>query len=253
MELQGQGALPVLPLGAIEQHGDHLPVDTDAFNAQEVTRLACGRLSKAQVVILPVQSFGFSMHHKTWPGTISLSAVTLTSLLVDIGQSLHRCGFRRALFVNGHGGNIGPLLSACNTMLCEGIGVGFVNYFDPGRTLWRTQLAGSKQDLGHACEYETSMQMALRPDTAEQVAARAAALPPRGDPPFAAPGPEARELIEAGMNWAWLFNPGDPGYFGDPAAAKPAQGEALLETTVGALADFIERFAKADMKVGPVD
>lgn len=248
--LRDEGALPIIPLGAIEQHAEHLPVDTDATNAFEVAKLAAAQLREAKAIVLPVQSYAFSPHHKSWPGTVSLSAATLTALLIDIGSSLHATGFRRMLFVNGHGGNTGPLLAACNSLICDGVGAGFVNYFDPGHSEWVKQLVGSHKRLGHACEYETSLQMALRPERAEQFHDRASKLTPRLRPPFGGASDAERDLLEDGLNWAWLFNDGDPGYFGDPSAASASQGRALLDTTVDALASFIDRFAMADLQVG---
>lgn len=249
--LRDRGALPVLPLGAIEQHAEHLPVDTDAMNAWEVARRACESLGETLTILLPVQSFGFSPHHKTWPGTVTLSASTLTSMLVDIGESLHRTGFKRALIVNGHGGNTGPLLSACNTLICAGIGVGFVNYFDPGRSVWQGLMQGKLGHLGHACEYETSMQMALRPQLAKQIGDRVKDLSARLEPPFASVGSDAANLLVRGATWAWLFNPEDPGYYGDPASASIETGQALLDTTVSELAKTITAFARAELRVGP--
>lgn len=248
-DLRDQGALPIVPVGAVEQHADHLAVDTDATNSFEAVKRAAA-LTEAKVLVLPVQSYAFSPHHKAWPGTVSLSAATLTSVLLDIGNSLHATGFRRMLFVNGHGGNTGPLLSACNTLICDGVGAGFVNYFDPGQPLWVEALGGSHKRLGHACEYETSVQMTLRPERAARIQERVSRLPARLLPPFGGRTDNEQVLLEQGLNWAWLFNEGDGGYFGDPSAASPAQGEKLLALTVDALASFIDRFAKAHLQVG---
>lgn len=250
-DLRDQGAVAIVPVGAIEQHADHLPVDTDAFNATEVVSLASAELERAKVVVLPTQSYGFSVHHKHWPGTITMSAETLTAILLDIGHSLHRTGFAKILFVNGHGGNTGPLLSACNTLICDGVGAGFVNYFDPGKDGWQAAMTGRQTHLGHACEYETSMQLALRPELADAVLARTAGLPARLLPPFADAGYDARSLLNSGMNWAWIFNPGDAGYYGDPAASQRATGEVLLAATVTALAQFIDQYAESKLQVGP--
>lgn len=248
--LRDEGALPIIPVGAIEQHANHLPVDTDAMNAFEVTKRAAAQTRKTRAIVLPVQSYGFSPHHKDWAGTVTLSAHTLTSLLIDIGNSLHATGFRRILFVNGHGGNTGPLLSACNTLICNGVGAGFVHYFEPGQSEWLKVLGGSHRGLGHGCEYESSLQMALRPQAQARISAKAASLPARLRPPFAGDSDEGKVLLYSGLNWAWLFKAGDDGYYGDPASANAARGETLLNTTVEALASFIDLFACAELKVG---
>lgn len=249
--LRDDGALPVIPIGAVEQHADHLPVDTDASNALETTKLASVRTRATKVIVLPVQSYGFSPHHKSWAGTVTLSAETLISLILDIATSLHETGFGRMLFVNGHGGNTGPLLSACNTLICNGVGAGVVNYFDPGQSEWIKLLSGSHKHIGHACEYESSLQMALRPQAGARIGERASSLRARLRPPFGNESDDAKLLLDHGLNWAWLFNAGDEGYYGDPSSASQAQGERLLATTVDALAAFIDRFAAARLQVGP--
>lgn len=250
-EARDAGALPVLPLGAIEQHSGHLPVDTDASSAFGVSLRAAERCAKAHILVLPVQSFGFSMHHKTWAGTLTLSANTLIALIEDIGESLDRTGFKRMLVVNGHGGNEGALLSACNSLICRGIGMGYVNYFNPGRPAWLQHLRGQHRDLGHACAYETSIQMALKADQRSLIAERSAHLEPRLAPTFSAGGDDLAELRQGGLVWSWLYNPGDVGYYGDPAAARDGNPDDVLDATVGALAGFFDEFSDAPLMVGP--
>jgi len=111
------GALPVLTVGSCEQHADHLPVDTDTVSAHRVALLAAERCMAPHVLVLPPPSFGFSPHHLAWPGTVSLSLPTFLGLVGDVADSLHRTGFDRLLIVNGHGGNIGPLASACTALV----------------------------------------------------------------------------------------------------------------------------------------
>lgn len=244
------GAIPVLPIGSIEQHSDHLPVDTDSSSALGVTIRAAEQCNEAQVLVLPVQSFGFSAHHRTWPGTISLSAATLMALIQDVAESLHNTGFRRMLVVNGHGGNEGPLLSACNTEICRGVGLGVVHYFNPGREEWLPKLPGAHRGVGHACAFETSLQMALRPNDRERVRSRIAGLEPRLEPPFSGGG-DLATLRDRGLRWAWLFGPGDVGYYGDPAAALDGDPEVILQLTVDALARFFDEYSSAKLRVGP--
>ena len=181
------------------------------------------------MLVLPPPSFGFSPHHRAWAGTITLSLETFVALVTDVAESLHRTGFKRLLIVNGHGGNQGPLTSACTALASRGLEVGYVNYMAPGQKQWLEVLPGAMRGVGHACCYETALQLALRPaDAAERIAARIGGLPPRLEPSYAmgnAPDP----LRPAGAYWAPIFAAGDVGYVGDPAAATKAAGEALLE------------------------
>lgn len=243
------GALPVLTVGSCEQHADHLPVDTDTVSAYRVAMLAAERCASPHVLVLPPPSFGFSPHHIAWPGTVTLSLATFTGLVTDVAESLHRTGFRRLLIVNGHGGNIGPLTSACGALISRGIAAGFCTYFQAGQKEWQPHLPGAQKNVGHACAYETSMQLALRPGEHNRIAGRVAGLAPRLTPPWSE-DEGANSLRERGLGWAAVFVAGDPGYAGDPAASTREAGEALLDATATGLARFYADYAAAKLRVG---
>ncbi len=80
------GALVVLPTGAIEQHADHLPVDTDSLSAWRVAKMAAERCASPHALLLPTPAFGFSPHHGAWAGTVSLSLSTFTGVIADIAD-----------------------------------------------------------------------------------------------------------------------------------------------------------------------
>ena len=242
------GALPILTLGSIEQHGDHLPLDTDTFSAHQVTLAAAARCTQTHALVLPPPAFGFSPHHQAWPGTITLRLQTFLALVSDVADSVNRAGFDRLLIVNGHGGNAGPLAAIGTELASRGLRVATVNYFAPGQAAWAPLLPGQKPGVGHACAYETALQLALRPDERQRIAARIANLPPRLTPAYAEDG--TNPLKDTGATYAALFPANDPGYYGDPAAATVEAGEVLLEATVDALARFLETFANARLKVG---
>ena len=243
------GALPVLTVGALEQHADHLPVDTDSLSAYQIALRAAARCESPHVLVLPPPSFGFSPHHRAWPGTITLSLDTFNGLVLDVMESLHRTGFKRMLIVNGHGGNQGPLTSTCTALASRGIEVAFVNYMAPGRPRWQEIMPGASRDVAHACAYETSLQLALRPAEAERIAAKVATLPPRLEQPFAA-GNAPNPIRAAGGYFAPVFAADDVGYVGDPAASTVAAGEAMIEATVAALATFFADYAQMQIRAG---
>src|SRR5580704_4738663 len=120
------GALPVLTVGSVEQHSDHLPVDTDTLSAHRIALLAAERCTAPHVLVLPPPSFGFSPHHRAWAGTITLSLETFIGMVTDVAESLHRTGFKRLLIVNGHGGNQGPLMSTCTALASRALEAGSV-------------------------------------------------------------------------------------------------------------------------------
>ncbi|MEI4485765.1 creatininase family protein [Frigidibacter sp. MR17.14] len=248
--LRDRGALVVIPVGATEQHADHLPVETDTWLAREVTARAAARVSALPVVVGPALPFGFSPHHLSWPGTISLRLETYLALLGDLARSVLDAGFARVLFVNGHGGNEAPLRALCTQMVTDGRAVGMVNYFNPAEPDWVAALSGGLPRAGHACEYETALAMALDPARADGIAAAAAGLAPRCTQPWmVGDGPD--DPITAGRaGWPPVFQADDCGYYGDPAAATPAGGVAMLEATVAGLAAFFEAFARAPLRLG---
>jgi hypothetical protein len=100
--------IPVLvPVAALEQHGHHMPVFTDSLLVGEVVRRVGAAMSD-RVLIAPLMWLGNSHHHMDFPGTLSASPRVYLDLLNDLGESLLAHGFRRIVFVNGHGGNITP-------------------------------------------------------------------------------------------------------------------------------------------------
>jgi creatinine amidohydrolase len=92
----------IIPLGSIEQHGRHLPLGTDTYEAVETAKLIA---QKADVLVAPVVIAGLSSHHMGFPGTITLSPETFEAVVFETAQSLIRHGFRKILIFNGHGGN----------------------------------------------------------------------------------------------------------------------------------------------------
>lgn len=104
----------MLPLGSVEQHGNHMPLGTDTMLAHAVSLAAAERARGAAV--LPPPWFGLSAHHMRFPGSVTLRAETLMAVAEDIVASLVQHGFRRILIVNGHGGNAGVIDLLASTL-----------------------------------------------------------------------------------------------------------------------------------------
>ena len=103
-------AVAVLPLGATEQHGPHLPLSVDTVLVDGVVREALGHLApNSQVLVLPTQSVGLSTEHTAFAGTLSLSPETLIRLWTEIGESVARAGLRKLVLFNAHGGHVGAM------------------------------------------------------------------------------------------------------------------------------------------------
>jgi creatinine amidohydrolase len=152
--------LCVLPVGATGQHGRHLPLSTDAVIATAICHEASRRTG---VPVLPTLAVASSHAHTTrWPGTLSLSPRLVIEVLVQLAEWIRAAGFGKLLFVNAHGGNVGPLRVAVDEIRCAGgLQVGLVNYFELTPEIEQAMLADGV-DV-HANSGETSLMMHLRP------------------------------------------------------------------------------------------
>lgn len=216
------GALVVLPIGATEQHGKHLATGTDALMAATTAQQAAqqaAELSPRPIVLGPTMPFGASDHHLPFGATMSLSAETLHSVLLDLLRSVSVSGGRRVVLVNGHGGNIGTCHSAAAAASTRhDLAVAYVDY-------WR--FAGSP---GHAGEFETSLVAAVQPDWVGKAEPREGVV----DMPVVADV----DIYSSGL-WKTI-----DGYTDRPELASAQQGTQRLSAIVDALADRLIELAK---------
>lgn len=113
-----EGRVPIVPIGTLEDHGYHLPIDTDVTLVEAVCRGAAERLP-AQTVLMPPIVHGYSPHHMDYPGTVSIRWDTFCRYCTDVALSLVRHGFRRVLMVNGHGSNQNLVETAARLTMVE--------------------------------------------------------------------------------------------------------------------------------------
>ena len=160
----------ILPLGAIEEHGYHLPLGTDSFQAVRIAEMAAQKVPGT--IVLPAMNYGFCVDTMNYCGTISASAQTICSMVSDIAESLYRHGFRTLVVFNSHGGNKGVADTAIRQALLhlntpgrpleDNFNLYVLNSFERTGQEIKTMLEG--RDYGHACEMETSVMLALAPD-----------------------------------------------------------------------------------------
>lgn len=228
----------VQPIGAVEQHGPHLPLFTDAFIAESLAVRAAARAT-ASVCVLPTLSYGKSTEHLGWPGTMSLSTETLLAVCRDVGRSVAASGFSKLVFVNGHGGQPSLLDVVARDIRAETD----LHVF----SIMPARLGSDGVDIPdasfgyHGGHTETSVMLALAPELVRMDRAEAGG---------AAVGERFGEFehltLEGSVPTAWLTRDVTTnGVLGDPTTADRAIGSDLVEQWTGRLAasfDEIERF-----------
>jgi len=163
----------LLPIGTTEQHGPHMPLDTDCFIARSLAERAAGLGNEQGVSILvaPTLNVTLSWYHMQFPGSLKLSTTTFLTVFREVCDSLAHHGFERLIAVNGHGGNIAALTVAVNyTMETTGRRVFLVQWWDLAADI----LAEIEGPMIHAEEAETSIALALGQRVIESEASRGA-------------------------------------------------------------------------------
>ncbi|MDW4500045.1 creatininase family protein [Sulfitobacter sp. D35] len=234
----------VLPLGATEQHGPHLPLSVDSDLIDAVATRMLTALDPAQsVLVLPTLGITKSDEHADFPGTLALSAQTLLSMLRDIGMSVARAGVERLVLFNGHGGNSALLQIAARELRREAELI-VVSCSWGGFAAWQSHF--DAEDYGHdihAGAVETSAMLALRPDCVDMDKARDFRPEMRDwDEAFPQIGLGGRPVAPG-----WLAQDLNPdGACGDASAAKAEKGAALLDSAGRDFAHFLADLARFD-------
>jgi creatinine amidohydrolase len=221
----------VVPIAAVEQHGRHLPVFTDSLLLGEVTRRAAESLGD-RAIWAPLLWLGNSHHHMDFPGTLSAAPRTYLDVLGDLIDNIVAHGFRRVVLLNGHGGNIVPGQQAvfearqryrdrADLLLLS------ATYWLLGSKPNQVEPSLVQTEMGHACEWETSMILRLAPHLVGELAAI--------DPVL-----QGMPFAPASQGWITRER-SEPGHIGDPRAATAEKGEALFRTFAHDVVAFLER------------
>ncbi len=214
----------IIPCGSIEEHGPHLPLNTDLLHAEEVAKLTAAQIP---VLVAPALPYGFCRSTGGHPGTLSISAAAVRLLAYEVAASLHRQGCRRLIFLTGHagGGHVAALLEAGEQLLQDfpTIQVAVVNILELLREACRhNPTLIQTQGDGHAGEVETSLLLAIQPELVQGTA-------PAAWPAF------PKYILTRQKRRYW-----PSGVWGDPTAASAAKGREILASEVRELIKVIQ-------------
>jgi creatinine amidohydrolase len=227
-EAGGPSSVAILPVGAIEAHGPHLPLETDVIIAQAMARSGAARLVARglRVVVLPPLTYTAAAFAQGFAGTLSLRPETVTATVLDIAGSLARHGFGVLAIANAHldPGHLASLEVAVKAIRRDlGMAVAFPNL---AAKPWALRLGDEfKSGACHAGQFETSIVLAERPELVRD--ATRAALPPN-------PASLSRAIRDGKQTFEEAGGP--RAYFGYPAQATAEEGRATIEV-LGAILD----------------
>ena len=229
----------LLPVGAIEQHGPHLPLDTDAFDAEYLAKRIAEGCSDPKPLVLPLIAYGVSYHHEAFKGTISINNDTLANLVYDVGISVAKNGIKKLVIINGHGGNA-PSLNFAAQRINQDARI-FV-CVDTGETsdVDVDSLIETPNDV-HAGEIETSTSLAIRPDLVRMDRLQ-----------MEVPAFTSRYLdfsSKRGISWyAHTHKISASGVMGDPTKASVEKGEKMWEMIIAHLVIFVDQLKTMTLK-----
>ena len=225
----------VIPIAAHEQHGRHMPLHTDSLLLGEIVRRTEEQL-RDDTLFAPLTWLGNSHHHMDFPGTLSANPRMYLDLLNGLLEDFIQHGFKRLVLLNGHGGNMVPgsqvvyemrqkLRDRTNLLLLS-------------TTYWENSRPAPPHDgfvqtqMGHACEWETSMMLVIRPELV-------------GDYQSASEVPFGETFPAATRGWT-MTDRSEPGHIGVPSVASAEKGELLLSCFTSGVCDFLEQVRNWD-------
>ncbi len=229
----------VIPIAALEQHGRHMPVFTDSMLLGEVLRRVKEAPVKERVLFTPLMWLGNSHHHLDFPGTMTASPRVYMDLLIDMAENMIFHGFKRIVVINGHGGNITPVQQALFELRQKlrtrsDLLLLSTTYWTLGGKPHEVDATLKQQQVGHACEYETSMMLRIAPHLVRD-------HQKVDEIPFGnAFAPAHRAWITKDRTAA--------GHIGDPRIATAEKGETIFRVFSADVVKFLERVLAWDGK-----
>ncbi|MBI3524213.1 MAG: creatininase family protein [Betaproteobacteria bacterium] len=228
----------ILPVGSQEQHGPHLACNVDIAGAEAFALMLAEKVHPLAMLAPPL-NYGISYHHMLFPGSLTLRPETFIQVLIDVATSLRQQGIRRIFVVNGHGGNQSALDIASVKMRADlGMRMSY--------TLWPVLGEMSivkdqnvKRHTGHACIYETSLMMHLRPDIVRDEALAEGEMQP----------PLYGDVSTTGIGgFAYWNEITRNGAFEGAPEATAEIGEKIVQLALERATSFVRQFAQIDVE-----
>lgn len=222
-----QNPVVLLPMGATEQHGHHLPLGVDTILAEAVAV----RVAEATgATVLPAMPFGYSWVWRDAPGSVTIEAKTLEDVIVQVAESLARHGVRHLFLINGHEANGATMKYAARRLWDDDqIKVWRLFYPDLATVMAEHCESPTWHGIVHACEFETSLMLAIAPHLVDMDQA-VREYPPK-DTGYFAGGRPMGDLSESGV-------------FGDATLATAEKGEAMLSVFVQSMSEIINDISR---------
>ncbi len=223
--------IALLPVGSIEQHGPHLPLDTDAFDALYLAKAVAKACSVPRPLVLPLIPYGVSYHHEDFSGTLSISPKTLSRMVYEVGISVAANGITKLVVINGHGGNIPALQFAAQLINRD---ARIFTCIETGETSAKDigEITETPNDV-HAGEVETSTTLAVRPHMVRK--GKAKKFIPRFSIRYL--NFSSRRSVEW---YSRTVKISPSGVMGDPTKASKKKGELMWELMIKHLVEFVE-------------
>jgi creatinine amidohydrolase len=211
----GRFPVAILPLGATEQHGHHLPLGVDIMLAEGLARLVA---QETGALLLPAVPFGYSWVWRDIPGTVSLQQHHVEAVIKDVAHSVSRYGIELLVLINGHEANTSSMKYAARELQDELV-MPVIYFFYPGLSELMAEHCDSETWHGmiHACEFETSLMLAMYPEHVQMEKA-------------VAEYPERSSLY--GKSSESLGDLSESGVYGDPTKATEEKGRLMLDAFV---------------------
>jgi creatinine amidohydrolase len=241
-DLVKQQPVIMLPIGSVEDHGPHLPLDTDNFLIGSICEEAARRLD-GEMLLLPPIPYGFEEHHMEFPGTIDIAMEHLLHFVFDVTRSVARHGFTRILLADGHGSNM-PILDlvARRTVLeTPALCGAFIWPSLAKDVIERLRESEKPGGMAHACELETSLYLYLDPARVQMEKARKEI----GMPPSRFIWMDLMSASPVLLMDQWSrFS--KSGISGDPTLATKEKGGKVFAAVVEALVELVKEFKTYD-------